>query len=86
LGSLLSATATTIHSCAAVTPIFHVGPATNDALIVSLDKLFCSLLIKKRGRGGCAGGQQADIVGEAEEVNLVVVEAGSRSDPLLPLI
>jgi hypothetical protein len=40
LGSLLPATVTAIHNCAAVTTIFHVVPAANDAFIISLDKLF----------------------------------------------
>jgi len=80
------ATVTAIHSCATVTPIFHVVPTTNDAFIISLDELFRSLLIKNGGRGGCAVGQQADIMDEAGEVNIIVVEAGSRSDPLLPVI
>jgi hypothetical protein len=73
---------TAIHICAAVTPVFHVVPGTNDASIISLDELVCSLLINYRGLGRCAGDQQADIVSEVEEVNIVVVEAGSRSDPL----
>jgi len=45
---------TAIQSCTEVTLIFHVVPATNDAFTVSLDDLFCSLLIKvSRERGMC---------------------------------